>query len=243
MTQDAFVHLPKLRARITPPEQSGLRLTAEALAIWDERARMMGYPANWRLSDQELESSRLALLDGHPAADDLWVYCYGSLMWDPCFRFAEVRLADLDGYQRRFTLKSEIARGSPERPALMLSLESQSGCCRGLAFRIAADAVAAESAILWRREMIRGSYSPVMVPMTTPQGPVTGLAFASNAAYPGYVGELPLGETAAIIASGSGVLGTNRGYLEQLAAQLSSLEIHDPYVEQLYGQVTSPAAP
>ena len=78
----------------------------------------------------------------------------------------------------------------------MLSLEKQDGCCRGLAFRIAADDVHAESAILWRREMLRGGYAPAMVPMTTPQGPITALAFASNIAHPGYVGELPFAETA-----------------------------------------------
>jgi cation transport protein ChaC len=241
--QDAFVHLPALRSRVTPPEQSGLRLTAEAMAVWDGRARAMGYPANWRSSDQELESSRLAVLGDRRIDEDLWVYSYGSLMWDPGFHFAEVRLADLDGYQRRFTLRTELGRGSRELPALMLSLENQSGCCRGLAFRIAAEAVEAESAILWRREMLRDGYAPVMVPMTTPQGPITGLAFATNASHPGHVGELPLDETAAIIASGTGVIGTNRDYLEQLAAQLVALEIEDPYVQKLHRQVTGGTDP
>jgi cation transport protein ChaC len=150
-----------------------------------------------------------------------------------------VRLADLDGYARRFTIKIELGRGSRERPALMLALESQIGCCRGLAFRIPSDSVEAESAIVWRREMVRGSYRPAMVPMTTPQGPITALAFASNPAHPSYVGELTLGETAAIIAGGNGVLGTNREYLEQLVAQLDVLGIDDPYVAQLYQHVVT----
>ena len=235
--QDAFIHLPNLRARVTPPEKSRLRLTPEAFAALDERARLAGQPANWRLSDQVLEDSRRELLGNHAIAGDLWVYSYGSLMWDPGFRFAEVRLADLDGYQRRFTMKFELGRGTRERPALMLALESQIGCCRGLAFRIPADSVGTESAIVWRREMIRGGYCPAIVPMTTPQGQITALAFASNPAHPNYVGELPLGETAAIIASGTGVLGTNREYLEQLVAQLDALGIEDPYIAQLYRHV------
>jgi len=121
----------------------------------------------------------------------------------------------------------------------MLALESQIGCCRGLAFRIPAKSVEDESAIVWRREMVRGGYCPAMVPMTTPQGPITALAFVANPAHPNYVGELPLGETAAIIASGTGVLGTNREYLEQLAAQLDALGIEDPYVVQLYQHVVA----
>jgi cation transport protein ChaC len=90
--------------------------------------------------------------------------------------------------------------------------------------------------------MLRGGYCPAMVPMTTPQGPVTALAFVSNPAHPSYVGELPLAETASIIASGKGILGTNREYLAQLAMQLQALEIEDPYVEQLYGQIDTGVA-
>jgi cation transport protein ChaC len=239
LTQDAFIHLPNLRERVTPPEKSLLRLTPEMFAMWEQRARAAGLPANWRLPDDVIEASRLTLLGDHQNGDDLWIYSYGSLMWDPGFHFAEVRLADVEGYQRRFTLKIELGRGSRERPALMLSLEAQAGCCRGLAFRITARSVQAESAILWRREMLRGGYSPAMVPMATPQGPITALAFVSNRSHPGYVGELPLNETAAMIAHGKGILGTNREYLAQLATQLQALEIQDPYVEQLYGQINT----
>jgi cation transport protein ChaC len=234
LAADAFIHLPNLRDRVTPPEKSLLRLTPEMFAMWEGRARAAGLPASWRLPDEVIEESRRTLLDDHRSGDDLWIYSYGSLMWDPGFHFAEVRMADAEGYQRRFTLRIDLGRGSREYPALMLSLEPQAGRCRGLAFRIAAHAVQAESAILWRREMLRGGYAPAMVPMMTPQGPITALAFVSNRAHPSYVGELPLPETAAIIASGKGILGTNREYLTQLATQLGALGIDDPYVAELY---------
>ena len=193
--------------------------------MWEQRAREAGWPADWRLSDEVIEASRLAVLGDHKAGCDLWIYCYGSLMWDPGFHFAEVRLADIEGYQRRFTLKINLGRGSRDYPALMLSLEPQQGCCRGLAFRIAADSVHAETAILWRREMLRGGYAPAVVPMLTPQGPIEALAFVSNPSHPSYVGELPFAETASMIASGKGILGTNREYLVQLAMQLGALGI------------------
>jgi cation transport protein ChaC len=119
----------------------------------------------------------------------------------------------------------------------MLSLEPREGRCHGLAFRIEASSVHAESAILWRREMLRGGYSPAMVPMVTPQGPISALAFVSNPSHPSYVGELPLMETASLIASGKGVLGTNREYLVQLATQLEVLGIEDPYIRQLHKQI------
>ena len=243
MTTDAFIHLPDLRARVTHPEKSLLRLTPEMFSMWEQRARAAGWPASWRLSDDEIEVSRLVVLGEYPDGCDLWIFSYGSLMWDPGFHFAEVRLADVENHQRRFTLKINLGRGSHDYPALMLSLEPQPGRCHGLAFRIAAEAVHAETAILWRREMIRGGYAPAMVPLTTPQGPITALAFVSNQTHSSYVGELPLAETAAMIASGRGVLGTNREYLVQLATQLQALGIEDPYVEGLHALIAAgPAA-
>ncbi len=42
-----------------------------------------------------------------------------------------------------------------------------------------------------------------------------------------------------LIASGKGILGTNREYLVQLATQLDALGIQDPYVEQLLAQIAA----
>jgi glutathione-specific gamma-glutamylcyclotransferase len=237
---DPFTHLPGLRERLIPAHESGVRITPEILAMFDERARTMGRPAGWRLSEEEREASRRDVIGHLREGEDLWVYGYGSLMWDPGFHFSEVRVGDLDGYQRRFTFRTTLGRGSLERPGLMLALEPGAGSCRGLAFRIAADVVEAESTILWRREMMRGVYSPAMHPVATPQGPVTALAFASNPHHAEYVGELSLADTAAFIARAAGPLGTNRGYLEQLVAQLAALAIEDDYVARLLAHL--PAA-
>lgn len=242
MTFDAFVHLPALRGKLKAAEASELRGTAERVAAWDERARRLGHPPGWRLSDPELEATRRGLLGPTCAAQqDLWVFGYGSLMWDPGFHFTEVRLAHLPGYQRRFTYWTRIARGTLERPALMLTLEQVAGDCRcsGLAFRIAGDVVETESGMLWRREMLRGGYCPALLPVSTPQGPLSALVFACNHAHPDYAGEMPLDETAAIIAVAAGVIGTNRDYLEQMARQLAALQIDDGYVEQLLRRVRS----
>jgi len=146
----------------------------------------------------------------------------------------------LHGYQRRFTYWTRIARGTRERPALMLTLEKQADdACRstGLAFRISAELAEVESAMLWRREMLRNGYCPTLLPLDTPQGPLQALVFACNPAHDDYAGEMPLDETAAIIAVATGAIGSNREYLEQMAAQLQTLQIADPYVEQLLHRV------
>ena len=242
MILDAFTHLPALRGKLKPVEASELRGTPERLAVWDERARSAGYPPGWRLSDQQLEDTRRALLADHIGANrDLWIYGYGSLMWDPGFHFTEVRLAHLPGYQRRFTYWTRIARGTRERPALMLTLERVAAecLCTGLAFRIAGDVAETESAMLWRREMLRGGYCPTLLPVDTPQGSINALVFACNHDHPDYAGEMPLDDTAAIIAVAAGAIGTNRDYLEQMAQQLDALAIEDAYVEQLLQRVRS----
>lgn len=234
---DAYCHLPHLRERIAPPEASALRITPQMLQVWDQRAREQGYDANWRWSDEQLEATRIALLGPPEREQDLWVFGYGSLTWDPGFHFAEVRLAELPQHRRRFSCRTQLGRGSPECPGLMLTLEPGAGCCSGLVFRIEAAVAAHESGMLWRREMIRGIYQPRLLPARTPQGEVTALVFAANDAHADHVGELPLDEAAAIIARAEGVLGTNRQYLEQLVWQLQHLGLEDAYLCELLQRV------
>jgi len=244
LSPDAFVHLPQLSTRVTPPAHSPLRVTPEVLAAWDEQARRLGRAPNWRLPDAEVEASRRALLGTLDGRHDLWVFAYGSLMWDPGFHFAEVRLAELAGWQRCFSFKSTLGRGSTEHPALMLSLEPQAdGRCGGLAFRIEAAAADAETTVLWRREMLRGSYHPLRVPLATPQGDLHAIAFASNPAHPDHVGRLPIADAAAYIAQAQGIIGSNREYLEQLAAQLDRLGVRCHYTSELLAAVHAATAP
>jgi glutathione-specific gamma-glutamylcyclotransferase len=227
---DAYCHLPQLRERIAPAESSLLRITPERLAEWDQHAREQGRPEDWRISDAQLHATHAALLAELAPGEDLWVFGYG-------FHFDEVRLAELPGWQRRFSHRTHLGRGSIESPGLMLTLEPAAGSCAGLAFRIAAARAAHESGMVWRREMIRGIYRPCLLPLRTPQGEVRALVFAVNPAHGDHVGELPLDDTAAIIARAEGVLGSNRQYLEQLVWQLEHLGICDVHLHRLLARV------
>lgn len=239
MQSDPFRHLPQLRGRIRAPHESSLRVTPEVLAQWDARAAAAGQPADWRLPDAQREAMRQAVLGTRPPRADLWIFGYGSLMWDPGFHFVEVRAATLAGWQRRFAYRIPGGRGTPEQPALMLSLEPGAGPCHGLVFRVEAAAADAESACIWRREMVRGGYCPSLLPLATPQGPVQAVVFAANFDHPEHIGELSLDETASIVARAAGPLGSNRDYLDQLARQLDCLGIVDDYVVELQRRVES----
>src|SRR6185295_7575731 len=104
-----------------------------------------------------------------PRPRSVWVFGYGSLMWNPAIRYVERRPALVHGYHREFCLLARAGRGSPERPGLMLSLEP-GGSCHGVAYRLPAGAIEDELDVLWRREMMTRSYSPVWVAARTADG-------------------------------------------------------------------------
>jgi cation transport protein ChaC len=227
---EAFVHVPALVGAIIEPETSFYRFSRERLAEFDRVARENGYPAHWRLTDEEREATRAAVLARRGA--DLWVFAYGSLMWDPGVHVVEIRRATLAGFHRSFCLKSKIGRGSAERPALMAALD-RGGACQGLALRIPADHVDRETEILWMREMLSGSYVPTFVALQTPQGCIDeAVTFVINRQSDRYV-ELDAEETARLVATGRGIRGTSLEYLENLADRLELLGLSDPAVVEL----------
>ena len=190
-----------------------------------------GAPADWRLSDSSRERSRRDALAGRHG-DDLWVFAYGSLIWDPAFRFREARTASLQGYRRRFCLKSELGRGTPERPGLMAGLD-RGGACAGLVFRIARDVLDDETRILWRREMLLHAYTPAFLRIETPAGVVEALAFVIDRTAPSYMPGLSMDETARYLSTAVGLLGSNLEYIENLVEHLAAVGIADRALSDL----------
>ena len=227
---EAFIHVPVLAGKLVEPEKSFYRPNRDRLRELDRIARENGYPENWRLTDAEREATRAAVLARRDA--DLWVFAYGSLMWDPGVHVVEIRRATLAGFHRSFCLKSKIGRGSAERPALMAALD-RGGTCQGLALRIPADHVDRETEILWMREMLAGSYVPTFVAVETPQGGIEeAVAFVINRQSDRYA-QLDIEETARLVATGRGVRGTSLEYLENLANLLELLDLSDPAIVEL----------
>lgn len=179
------------------------------------------------LSDEELERSWTETLAQNPdPSGDIWIFGYGSLIWNPAFHHVERRIARLHGYHRRFCLWTQLGRGSIERPGMMLGLEP-GGSCVGAAFRIAAAAVREEIEIVWRREMFSGAYRPRWVRLATGEGPVNAATFLINPAHPRYAGRPPEAEVVAALAHAEGPLGTTRAYLDNTLAHLAECGIRD----------------
>ena len=115
-----------------------------------------------------------------PPGTDLWVFGYGSLMWNPEFPYAERRQALLRGYHRRFCVYSHRYRGTPDRPGLVLGLD-RGGSCRGIAFRVEPPHVNSTIDLLWDREMVSGVYAPKIIKVTTDGGRIPACAFVADA--------------------------------------------------------------
>ena len=171
----------------------------------------------------------------------VWVFAFGSLIWNPAFHFAERRVARIHGYRRCFCLWVRAGRGSPERPGLMLSLES-GGSCAGVAYRLAPGTERTELDVLWRREMFTMSYRPVWVSARTPDGIEHAIAFAANRTHERYAPGLDADAVVRIIATGSGRLGRCCDYLYDTVAHLRELGIRDAALEALEAKVRARAS-
>lgn len=169
----------------------------------------------------------------------LWIFGYGSLMWDPGFRFAETRLARLPGWHRSFCMWSVHYRGTAEAPGLVLALDETAGAaCTGVAFRAVPGEEAEVLATVRKRELISEAYLERMLPVVLEDGTaVEAVAYVINRAHVQYAGTMSVERQAEIIACRAGVRGPNRDYLEATAAHLADLGIADAELAALVSRV------
>jgi cation transport protein ChaC len=188
------------------------------------------------LSEADLAASLDRTLAAQPVPGDVWVFGYGSLIWNPAFVHAESRVAHVHGWHRRFCLWTVTTRGTPEQPGLMLGLD-RGGSCHGMAFRLRPTEMRHELGILWHREMLGGAYRPHWVTARTADGPKSAIAFIIARDQPRYAGRLADDRVVEILASASGWLGPCSDYVAKTAASLAALGIHDPSLERLRDRV------
>ena len=175
-----------------------------------------------------------------PGDGALWVFAYGSLIWNPGFEPAELRLATLRDFHRSFSMRSIHHRGTEERPGLVLALDFEEGAtCTGLALRAPDGARDAVLGALRERELISSAYVERSVRLETEGGPLHSIAFVMSRDHPQYAGGLPLEAQADIIAGATGGRGPNDEYLFNTVAALDGLGIADPDLRRLAALVRS----
>lgn len=169
----------------------------------------------------------------------LWVFGYGSLVWDPGFPVAEAVPARLKGWHRAFCMRSIHHRGTAEAPGLVLALDAAEGAhCDGVALCVAAGAEAATLDGLRERELISSAYRERLMSVTLKDGrTATALCYVIARDHPQYCGGLALEDQAQIIAVARGGRGPNRDYLWNTAAHLRELDLADPDLDWLADRV------
>ncbi len=192
------------------------------------------------LTEAERARSLHDTLAARPGDEPVWLFGYGSLIWNPAIDFAERRTATIRGWHRAFCLATRAGRGTPENPGLVLGLD-RGGQCSGVAFRLAEAGLETELALLWRREMLAGSYVPRWVDVEDAHGARFGsaIAFTVNTAGDQYAGDLAAQAVVDRLATAAGELGSSADYLFRTCAGLHAAGIPDPELDRLAATVAA----
>jgi glutathione-specific gamma-glutamylcyclotransferase len=171
------------------------------------------------------------------SAEPVWIFAYGSLMWDADFPRAEAEPALLRGYHRSFCLYSYDYRGTRTQPGLTLGLD-RGGACRGIALRLPPETLADAIDRLWAREMTAPRvYDMRLLSVRTACGSRMAFAFTVRRDHADYAGRLSSEAAARIIAGAVGRRGACRDYLADTVRHLAGLGIADGSLQRLAQRV------
>jgi glutathione-specific gamma-glutamylcyclotransferase len=186
-------------------------------------------------SDEDYARAVSEVLAGAPPSGEVWIFAYGSLIWNPGFAHVEERLGTVAGWRRSFCQGwVRIYRGTPERPGIMLALD-RGGSCRGVVFKLPPEAIAENLTLLLRRErpLRWEKLGTRWLTARTAQGPVRALAFPISRSHPAYLADLTEEVVVEALATANGERGSMAEYLRSTVEHLEGHGIHDRYLWRL----------
>ncbi len=168
----------------------------------------------------------------------LWVFGYGSLLWNPGFTPVRRVKARLHDYHRSFCMLSIHHRGTEDDPGLVLALDKQAGGqCTGVAFQVAEDEEGGVLTMLRERELISSAYYEDTLELICDDGEtIPALAYIINRNHFQYC-QFDLEKQARIIAHAVGGRGPNTEYLYNTADHITQLGIKDSDMNWLVTRV------
>lgn len=185
------------------------------------------------LTEAELAQSMHAAFASRPPDEDIWLFGYGSLIWNPGLPVAESVPARVNGYHRGLYMWSRHNRGTPEQPGLVLAID-RGGCCPGIAFRLSAEGSAPHLQTLWKREMSLGAYRPAWLACTLSDGRrVQALSFVIRRDSSAYAGRLHDDVIRLVLRQSQGHFGTTLDYVEKTVTALNAAGMPDRALEAL----------
>jgi glutathione-specific gamma-glutamylcyclotransferase len=176
-----------------------------------------------------MEHAEIKAHTAHPPAHagDLWVFGYGSLMWNPGFPFAERHPATAHGVHRRLCVWSTRYRGTPENPGLVMGL-MLGGSCRGMAFRVPERDVPPTREYLTAREQLNKVYHEVFRPVRLNDGrTIRALCYVVDQSHRQFAGRLPPEQQLGLVRASAGSMGPNRDYVCNTVSALREMGVRD----------------
>ncbi|WP_108125611.1 gamma-glutamylcyclotransferase [Saccharospirillum mangrovi] len=181
------------------------------------------------------------ILQHKPDDGPVWVFAYGSLIWNPEMAVAEDLAAALPGYRREMCIEAVVHRGTPEQPGLVLGIRQALGeVCQGHAFRLDATQLMPSLHRLIERELVTDCYLPLWLPIDLADGrSVAALTMVVNEAHAQFV-QPSLDEKLRMIRHARGGRGSSREYLVNIARHLRDNAIEDAEIDALIHRLDAP---
>ncbi len=179
--------------------------------------------------DPQLIEKSLAITSRAIGRGDWYVFGYGSLMWQPGFRFINRNTARIYGYHRRLAVSSWHYRGTKKTPGLVFGLD-KGGSCYGMLYKVANQDKAKVLRYLFRREMFANVYTPKFVNAQTQNGNRArhALVFIVRRDSPHYAPPMADEKMRRIIRHAVGESGTNTDYIKSTEQRLTAMGVPCP---------------
>eukprot|EP01135_Chromosphaera_perkinsii_P011139 Nk52_evm1s2342 gene=Nk52_evmTU1s2342 len=175
-----------------------------------------------------------------PPGSELWIFGYGSLVWNPNIPYEESVAGYVKGFVRRFWQGSTDHRGVPGAPGRVCTLaEDPEGITWGMAFRVAREKEKEVLEYLDYRE--KGGFSKHLLEVHPKDAKayagreIKALCYVGTPENEEYLGPAAMEDMAELIAFSVGPSGKNCDYLFHLADYMREFLGDESEDEHLFG--------
>jgi cation transport protein ChaC len=217
-----------------------MQLTSDLVARTFRIVEDEGPEPNWTPISAGQLDELVSRVEQEAGDEEIWVFAYGSLMWNPGFDVSATQEAVAHGWHRAFSLRIERLRATSDAPGLMLALRP-GGSCTGLILRLPWATKHQDLRTLLAREI---RYSEVCdmvrwVTVRTATGTRRALTFWATTKQSELTEKIPLDDAALLIAQACGPAGSCAEYLHRTVSDLVDRNIHDRNLWQLQEMVAT----
>jgi len=165
--------------------------------------------------------------------ENIWLFGYGSLIWNPDIPYIDLSVARLNGFVRRFWQGSHDHRGTQQMPGRVVTLvPCEQGHCDGIAYLVSEQNANKVFKQLDYREKNGYEQLSIDLSLLTDNSKI-GITYIAKETNQAFLGSASMQSIAAQIISCSGPSGENKDYLFQLANSLREYNFIDEHVFEL----------